>query len=214
MVFMDIPEGWLINGNAAAPSTFLLAHGAGAPMDTPFMNTIASGLADNDLRVIRFEFPYMQKRRQTGRGSGPGKAEGLMDYFLDIIEAAGARDRLIIGGKSMGGRVASMIADQAQVLGLVCLGYPFHPPGQPTRLRIAHLQSLKIPTLIIQGERDAFGSREEIEGWSVSPSIRIEYLEDGDHSFKPRKSSGRTEAQNLQQAVDQMVAFASELGQH
>ena len=95
--------------------------------------------------------------------------------------------------------------------GLVCLGYPFHPPGRLTQLRIAHLKDLKTPTLIVQGERDAFGSRDEIHDWPLSDTIRIECIEDGDHSFKPRKSSGRTEAQNLQRAVDLLASFASNL---
>ena len=107
----------------------------------------------------------------------------------------------------MGGRIASMVADEADVAGLVCLGYPFHPPGQPNKLRVAHLENLKTPALIVQGERDAFGTREEIARYSLSKNIRILFLEDGDHSFKPRASSGRTEKDNLSEAIALVTAF-------
>jgi predicted alpha/beta-hydrolase family hydrolase len=112
-----------------------------------------------------------------------------------------------IGGKSMGGRMASMVADELQVRALVCLGYPFHPPGRPQQLRTEHLQSLRTPTLILQGTRDQFGTREEIAEYDLSKAIRVEFLPDGDHSFKPRKSSGVTEMSNIEHAVALMEEF-------
>ena len=115
----------------------------------------------------------------------------------------------MIGGKSLGGRIASMAADEAGVAGLVCLGYPFHPPGKPERLRTKHLETLRTPTLIVQGTRDALGSREDVAGYRLSPSIRIAWIEDGDHSFKPRASSGRTEAQTLAEAIAHVQEFLS-----
>ncbi len=121
----------------------------------------------------------------------------------------GGVERLVIGGKSLGGRIASMVADEAGVRGLVCLGYPFHPPGKPEQLRTEHLQMLRTPALIVQGTRDALGSREEVAGYRLSPSIRIAWIEEGDHSFKPRKSSGRTEAQNLSEAIARVREFLS-----
>src|SRR5262249_24203016 len=95
-------------------------------------------------------------------------------------------------GKSMGGRIASLIADEAVSQGLVCLGYPFHPPGRPQNLRVEHLRHLRTPALIVQGTRDSLGSREEAGGYELSPRIRIAWIDDGDHSFKPTKRSGRT----------------------
>jgi predicted alpha/beta-hydrolase family hydrolase len=111
----------------------------------------------------------------------------------------------------MGGRIASLIADDAGVAGLVCLGYPFHPEGKPEQLRVAHLEFIKTPTLILQGERDPFGTREEAVGYKLSSAIRVTWLEDGDHSFTPRKSSSRTEEQNLEEAVGEIVSFVEGL---
>jgi predicted alpha/beta-hydrolase family hydrolase len=123
----------------------------------------------------------------------------------------GGGSRVVIGGKSLGGRIASMVADEMEVRGLVCLGYPFHPPGQPERLRVKHLEAMRTPTLILQGARDSFGRREEIEKYKLSKAIRVVSMEDGDHSFKPRVSSGRTEAQNLAEAIGQVAAFVQDL---
>jgi len=100
-----------------------------------------------------------------------------------------------------------MVADEAGVAGLVCLGYPFHPPGQPEKLRVSHLEGLKTPALIVQGERDAFGTREEVAGYRLSKKIRIHFLPDGDHSFKPRAASSRTEKQNLDEAIAEVAEF-------
>ena len=113
----------------------------------------------------------------------------------------------MIGGKSMGGRIASMVADDAAVRGVVCLGYPFHPPGKLEKTRTNHLENLRTPTLILQGTRDSFGSPEEVRGYKLSSAIRIEWLEDGDHSFKPRARSGRTEADNVRAAIALVAEF-------
>jgi hypothetical protein len=191
--------------------TVVLAHGAGAPMDSAPMNAIARGLTAGGVRVARFEFPYMRQRRETGARKPPDREPVLLDTWRAAIAALGGGERLVIGGKSMGGRMASRIADEAGVRGLVCLGYPFHPPGQLERLRVAHLKDLRTPTLILQGTRDPFGTREEVSGYDLSPSIRIHWLEDGDHSFKPRAASGRTEKGNLQEAVDSILQFLDNL---
>ena len=120
-------------------------------------------------------------------------------------------ERLVIGGKSMGGRIASLVADEAGVAGLVCLGYPFHPVGKPDQLRVEHLQTIKTPTLIVQGERDPFGTREEVARYKLSKAVRVAWMTDGDHSFKPRKSSGRTERQNWEAALNEVAAFLEAL---
>jgi len=191
-------------GNALA--TLVLAHGAGGRMNSPFLNFIAEGLAENVIRVVRFEFPYMREHRRV-----PDPPAVLMDTWRAVIERLGGGPQLVIGGKSLGGRIASMIADGAAARGLVCLGYPFHPPGKPQQLRTAHLEALRTPTLIVQGERDPFGTPEEVARYRLSPSIRIEWLPDGDHSFKPRRQSGRTENENLAHAVSLVAEFISQL---
>jgi predicted alpha/beta-hydrolase family hydrolase len=198
-------------GGKASPS-IVLAPGAGAGMDSAFMEEVAHALAADSFRVVRFEFPYMQEARKTGRKAArPDAPEVLEQTWLEVIAQLGEPSRLVIGGKSMGGRIASMVADRAGVKGLVCLGYPFHPVGRPQVLRVAHLSRLKTPALILQGERDGFGSRGEIAAYTLSAAIRLVYLPDGDHSFKPRKSSGRSYEENLAQAVQEIVKFCGSL---
>jgi predicted alpha/beta-hydrolase family hydrolase len=203
------PDDYRIDGPGDAGHTLVLAHGAGGPMDSPFLNRVASGLAalGGRIRVVRFEFPYMARRRESvGRGA-PDRPAVLEARWKEVVAHFGGGPRLFIGGKSMGGRIASMVADEVGARGLVCLGYPFHPPGAPAKLRTAHLATLETPTLILQGTRDAFGSREEIAGYGLSPAIAVHYLEGGDHSFKPPARSGRTEAQNLAEAIAAIGAF-------
>ena len=190
-----------------ASPTFILAHGAGAGMDHRWMDEMAAALAEESIRVVRFEFPYMQEFRMTGKRGRPDPSVVLEETWLRVIEQVGRPGELFIGGKSMGGRIASMVADRAGVMGLVCMGYPFHPTGKPSVLRVAHLADLATPTLILQGERDALGTKDEIAGYNLSRSIRVLYLPDGDHSFKPRKSSGHTVGENMSAAVQETAAF-------
>jgi predicted alpha/beta-hydrolase family hydrolase len=202
---------FLIDGPRNAARTLVLAHGAGAPMDSPFMQVMAEGVAASGIRVVRFEFPYMQRRRESGRGGAPDPQPALIQSWRDTIAELGNAERTVIGGKSLGGRIASMVADEAGVLGLVCLGYPFHPPGQPAKTRTRHLETLKTPALILQGSRDTFGRREEVAKYKLSRRIRIEWIEDGDHSFKPRASSGRTLDDNLHRAISSVTEFVASL---
>ena len=201
----------LHDGPSNAHTTMVLAHGTGAGMDSPSMTAFAEGLAADDFRVVRFEFPYMERRRITGKRGAPDRAPLLLETWRNAIAAVGA-DRVIIGGKSMGGRIASMVADDAGVTGLVCLGYPFHPPGRPEKVRTEHLANLVTPTLILQGTRDPFGKPEEVAGYHLSDKISVVWLEDGDHSFKPRKSSGRTLEENTSEAIAAIIDFAGSLG--
>jgi predicted alpha/beta-hydrolase family hydrolase len=198
---------FLIDGPASAPQTFLFAHGAGGPMDSPFMTAVAHGLAAHAIRVARFEFPYMASRRIGKRNGAPDREPILLQSWCDAVAAQSAGGTIVIGGKSLGGRMASLVADELSVAGLVCFGYPFHPPSQPQRLRTAHLQSLHTPALIIQGERDPFGNATEVVRYQLAKTIRLAWLSDGDHSFKPRVKSGATEAGNLGQAVELAAAF-------
>lgn len=208
-------ERFLLDGPDDARVTILLAHGAGAPMDSASMTATAKALAAAGFRVARFEFAYMASRRSGGR-KPPPRAETLKGEYLGAVSALGARGPLIIGGKSMGGRVASMVADallaEARIAGLLCLGYPFHPPAKPTQLRAAHLEELKTPTLICQGTRDEFGAPGEVDGYSLSDRIEILWLEDGDHDLKPRKTiSGFSAADHLKTIADAVAAFAAKV---
>lgn len=197
-----MPTAFLELGPKSSSATILFAHGAGAPMDSSAMTAIADALAEQGLRVVRFEFSYMASRRTEGTRKPPPRAEKLNSEYLAAIEALQVDGPLIIGGKSMGGRVASMIADELfgsnQIAGLLCVGYPFHPIGKPEKLRTEHLQNLRTPTLICQGMRDQFGSREEVSEYKLSPAIQMIWFEDGDHDLKPRKRvSGFTHADHI-----------------
>jgi uncharacterized protein len=194
----------------------LLAHGAGAPMTSPFLVKMSALLVERGLRVSRFEFGYMAARRQGGKRRPPPKAESLVAEYDTAVAELSSRlqpgEKLLIGGKSMGGRVASLAADALfdahRIAGLVCLGYPFHPPGKPEQLRTAHLQAIRCPTLIVQGERDPFGSRAEVEALKLPAAIRFVWAGDGDHDLGPRGGSGFTRAGNLAAAADAIRDFA------
>jgi predicted alpha/beta-hydrolase family hydrolase len=203
---------FIFDGPVEAPVTLLLAHGAGAPMDSAAMTAAAGALAAEGLRVARFEFGYMAARR-TGERRPPPKAESVMPEYGSAVDALRARGKLVIGGKSMGGRVGSMIADEmhaaGRIAGLLCLGYPFHPMGKPMQLRTAHLETLACPALIVQGTRDIMGARDEVAGYRLSPSIEILWLEDGDHDLRPRKAvSGFTAAEHMKTMASRVSDWA------
>ena len=207
----ELEGEFLITGPRAASPVVVLAHGAGAPMESPFMNVITDGLVGSGIRVARFEFPYMRERRDSGRRRAPDREPVLLDAWRSTISRLGGGSGLVIGGKSLGGRIASMLADEVGARGLLCLGYPFHPPGKQAGPRLAHLRTLRTPALIVQGTRDPFGNRAEAETYDLSERIRIEWIEDGDHSFKPRARSGRSEAGNLAQAIAAAADFVRQL---
>ncbi|MER9545974.1 alpha/beta fold hydrolase [Mesorhizobium sp. M0437] len=209
---------FLFDGPDTAAIIILLAHGAGAPMDSASMTATAKALAEAGFRVARFEFHYMAARRY-GHRKPPPRAETVNPEYVKAIadlRAKGVKGPLIIGGKSMGGRVASMIADEmfsnGEISGLLCLGYPFHPPGKPTQLRTKHLADLKTPTLIFQGTRDEFGTKDEVANYALSDAIEIFWLEDGDHDLKPRKNiSGFSTADHLKTLADAVKAWTERI---
>ncbi len=165
----------IVDGPRRARRTLVLAHGAGAGMQHEFMRHVATEVAATGIRVVRFEFPYMAARREGVR-RGPDREAVLRASWSGVIASLGNPARLVIGGKSMGGRYASMVADGEDVAGVVCLGYPFHPPGQLDRLRTAHLEHQVTPTLILQGERDTMGTRDEVEGYALSEAVRVQWF--------------------------------------
>ncbi len=201
---------FMFSGPPDADTTLLLAHGAGSPMDSDWMNALSDRLARAGLRIARFEFAYMAERR-IGKRRPPPRAEALLDEYRAGLRALKPAGRLFIGGKSLGGRVASMIADETfeagTIEGVACFGYPFHPPGKPEKLRTAHLQALRCPTLIFQGTRDPFGSREEVKIYPLSASIALHWL-NGDHGLKPRADDPVTLDENLEQAASRTAVWS------
>lgn len=160
------------------------------------------------MRVVRFNFPYMVKRAQDGKRRPPDRAPKLLEDFEQKIAAFYRQEgSLFLAGKSMGGRMASHLAEHPQVAGVMCLGFPFHPPGKPDNFKGEHLASLTKPTLILQGERDTFGTQQECQGFSLSDAVDLVFIPDGDHGFKPRVKSGFTEQGNRRLAVESMVEF-------
>lgn len=196
----------MLSGDAGWP-LFIMAHGAGAGADSEFMQQMAQLLAAHKIATLRFNFPYMQRIKTEGKRRPPDKIPALIEDFRLKTEQVGRP--CVIGGKSMGGRVASLLmADSpGAVKGCVCLGYPFHPAGKPDKLRTGHLMATNKPLLIVQGTRDALGNKEEVAGYNLPETIQWLWLEDGDHDLKPRKASGFTHEQHLQAAADAIAAF-------
>lgn len=196
-------------------ATLLLAHGAGAAMDSSFMNRMAAALAENGVKVARFEFPYMAARRAGGKKAPPPKAELLVSAFQTALQQImpEVEGTLLIGGKSMGGRVAAMLAGGAslpgKVKGVVCVGYPFHPTGKADVWRLEPLEQSRRPILITQGERDPFGSAAELETVALPPIVTITYLEDGNHDLGPRGQSPATWDGNIHGAAEAIAGFAA-----
>lgn len=191
----------LINGKPIK-GRVIFAHGAGAPMDSEFMEVVGAKLAAAGLEVIRFEFPYMQKRRSDGKKRPPDRAPVLIDYFETLISRFNDESiPLFLAGKSMGGRMATMLADHPAVSEVFVFGYPFHPPGKPEKLRIEHLQELQTMVHIFQGARDAMGNSEEVNQYNLAKNVKIHWLEDGNHDLKPRKSSGLTQEEHINSAI-------------
>jgi predicted alpha/beta-hydrolase family hydrolase len=185
-------------------------------MDTPYMDAIAQGLSAAEVQVIRYEFPYMAKRRDDGKRRGPDRMPVLLETWRTILAGLTPMDvPTLIGGKSMGGRAAATFAAEpagaALIDGVICLGYPFHPPAKPEKTRLEPLRGALRSTLIVQGERDRFGTPQDVEAYALKAPVEIVWITDGDHSFVPRKSSGLTESENIEQAVRQITAFVERM---
>lgn len=191
----------------------IFTHGAGANMHSEFMQSMATGLveqgAEHGIGVIRFNFPYMRANSLDGKRRPPDRApKTLKDFAIHIgaVKLQYSPKRVILMGKSMGGRMSAIIAATAEVDGVICLGYPFIPlkGGEP---RLSPIEDIQVPICIIQGERDKFGCKGQVELWPVMKKARLDWLVDGDHSFKPRKSSGTTQEANLSAAISHSIDF-------
>ncbi|MEL6871369.1 MAG: alpha/beta family hydrolase [Pseudomonadota bacterium] len=212
----------LSDGFAEREHVLLLAHGSGAPPTSAFMTAFTGALAGHSIGIARFAFTYMAGIMAGGPRRPPPSAERLVDEFASAVEATRKVARggavLAMGGKSLGGRVATLLAARPsrragddQIAGCVCLGYPFHPQGQPAKLRIAHFSDVRCPLLIVQGTRDPFGTADEVAGYDLPDAIRTVWLEDGDHDFKPRVRSGFTSDQHIATAASETADFMRSL---
>lgn len=207
---IDEPDGAVI-------ASYIFAHGAGAPMDSDFMQDMAERLCAAGVRVIRFEFPYMAERRDNGKRRPPNRQPELLDCWRKVIAAVQQvySEPLFIGGKSMGGRMATLLLnpldDEWAVAGAICFGYPFHPQGKPEKLRTEHLLDMTVPTLIVQGSRDALGNIDEVAEYGLSEAVVLHWLSDGDHDLKPRVKSGFTHQQHKTMAAARASQFITEI---
>jgi len=189
--------------------TAILGHGAGADQTSGFMRMFVKGLTARGLDVLTFNFIYMEQGRSV-----PDQKPKLEACFRAVIEAALKHkklknNRVVVGGKSMGGRIASQVIaaeEDSAVVGLVFLGYPLHPPGQSTKLRVEHLPQVRRPMLFVQGTRDALGTPEEILPHikDLRPAAKIHAIEGGDHSFKAPKKFGLPQEQIYEDAMNEI----------
>jgi predicted alpha/beta-hydrolase family hydrolase len=206
-----------IENNVEEPiAQVIFAHGAGADMHHEFMVGITSLFNEVNINVLRFNFPYMDKRIALGKRYPPDRMPKLIECYKQVIHdfiAINNRYKLplFIGGKSMGSRVAATIAGESEISkfiqGVFCLGYPFHPPKKTDKLRLEPLSNTRKPILIAQGERDTLGSEIEINDYDISTLCQCYFLADGDHSLKPRVKSGFTHQQHMESAVDVIARF-------
>ncbi|QUM75585.1 alpha/beta hydrolase [Moritella sp. 24] len=203
----------IYNGPVDGP-LFVFAHGAGAPATSDFMEAIAKGLAQQGIRVARFNFPYMQQRIDNGTRRPPERAPKLIAQFQQLI--ASIDQPMVIGGKSMGGRMASLVASDpttdeitvnSKIKGIACLGFPFHPANKPESLRTEHFPLIKQAVFIAQGDRDKLGTKEEVASYGLPDVIEWLWLADGDHDLKPRVKSGFKHATHIQTTIDHMAKF-------
>lgn len=195
----------ILQGPKNAP-LLVLAHGSGAGMDHEFFQLLVPLLVD-EIAVLRFNFPYMQRMLAEQKRRPPDRLNKLIDAFNQVIPTDW-QSPIFIGGKSMGGRIATHVAlDHSKVSGVIVLGFPFHPPGKPDRYKGEHLSKLTKPLLIAQGQRDPFGNDSEITAELLSSNSQLYWVQDGEHSFKPRKKSGLSWQDNLQSVALQIKGF-------
>jgi predicted alpha/beta-hydrolase family hydrolase len=216
------PGNWFVEGlgpleveGDGSSGCLLIAHGAGAGQQSPYMSRIREALARHGVQTLAIEFAYMQRMQREGRRIPPPRIDRLVEelsQWCDILTRPEG-GRLWLGGKSMGGRAASLLAAHEEVAGLVLCGYPFHPPGKPERLRLSHWPSIACPTLVVQGSRDPFGTREEVEGYALPKHAQVYWLPDGDHDWKPRRSSGRDQAELIEEGAAAIADFMRAHGQ-
>lgn len=187
----------------------ILCHGAGAGSESDFMQRMTQQLRGLNLAVTLWDFPYMVKAKALAKRRPPDRLPVLLDALREQVTQAEKDIPLLLAGKSMGGRVASLLLNELKLPG-IAYGYPFHPLGKPDKLRVEHLIDLQQPLLIVQGERDRFGHVQEVSGYGLKEPVQLCWLADGDHSFKPRKASGYSQEQHIQAAALASLKFIQE----
>ena len=215
-----LAQDYILQGNIS-DTLIVFAHGAGANMHHDFMVSMSNKLVDAGFQVYRFNFLYMQANMQDGKRRPPDRAPKLLNHFEQVLIDVGEKidqglinpKRIVLMGKSMGARMSAIITSNeycfvssvakniaSKISAVVCLGYPFVPlkGGEP---RLSPIQTNPLPILIVQGERDKFGGREQLHHWTLSEKTQLCWMNDGDHSLQPRKSSGYTLEGHLQLAV-------------
>lgn len=206
------PDDCRFDSAPNADTLLIFAHGAGADMQHPFMQAITDLLVAQGFAVLRFNFPYMQKRAEDGKRRPPDRAPKLLVRFNEVLQQVCREQRyqrVFLLGKSMGSRMATILAGEPLpdiVNGVISLGYPFLPKGK-TEPRLEAIEQCRLPLLIVQGERDSFGTQLQLQQWPLPANVALEFLPDGDHSFEPRKSADVSATQNYQQAVAAITAF-------
>ena len=200
-----------------ADRAVLLAHGAGADMNATALTSVADALADAKIPSLRFNFPYMSKGR-GGPDRPPVLAAAVREAAADLAKRTQlAPERLVLGGRSMGGRICSLVVadadDPLPALGLVLLGYPLHPPGKADQLRVEHFPRVKVPCLFVSGTRDAFGTPDELKQHTkkIKGKVSWHWIDTADHGFKPLKASGLTQPAALEAAAAATFAFVASL---
>ncbi|XQW86157.1 alpha/beta fold hydrolase [Thalassotalea piscium] len=195
-----------------AKASVIFAHGAGAGKNSDFLNFVSEQLVSQGINVLRFNFPYMDKREFDGKRRPPDRMPKLLECLAKVVDDNPTDLPLFLMGKSMGGRVSATFAKMngEKVKGVICLGYPFHPQKQPEKLRLEPLQKLTKPVLIVQGDRDALGSKDDISHYELSSLCQLNFLPDGDHDLKPRVKSGYTHRQHLDSTITLINGFINE----
>ena len=209
----DASHGEFQGPKRGAERAVLLAHGAGADMHAAALTTVADALAAVKLPSLRFNFPYKAAGRRSP--DRPAVLEAAVRAAAHELarQAKVPPDRIVLGGRSMGGRIGSMVAADDGALGVVLLGYPLHPPGKPAQLRVDHFPKLTMPVLFASGTRDAFGTPDELQqhARAIKGPVTFHWIDTGDHGFKPLKASGLTPAAALAGVAEAVVAFVASL---
>lgn len=221
MINDELPISTLLDSAEDAKALVIFAHGAGADMEHEYIEALVRLMNAKKLSVLRFNFPFMDKRKLDGKRRPPDRMPALIACYQSVLSSisvdSNAHLPIYIGGKSMGGRVAAMLSCDKVLMfnekinGVICLGYPFHPVKKPEKLRLAPLQETHLPVLILQGQRDALGSEEEINSYEVSSRCQLHYFHDGDHDLKPRIKSGYNLKQHQNSAINKMSEFIDEI---
>nr|WP_300999880.1 alpha/beta family hydrolase [Halomonas sp.] len=210
------PGNWFVEGfgplevkGGDSIGRLLIAHGAGAGQHSCYMRHLRDALAAQGVQTLAIEFAYMQRMQREAKRIPPPRIDRLVEelsQWCDILTRPEG-GTLWLGGKSMGGRAASLLAARDRVAGLVLCGYPFHPPNQPEKLRLSHWPLIDCPTVVVQGSRDPFGTQDEVSGYGLAERAHVHWLADGDHDWKPRRSSGRSQLDLIEEGAAVIAEF-------